>query len=476
MSGEQENTRSLDLEALPRAQVSTESKTPQLPERYRPEGVAGRGGMASVYRAYDTELGRTVAVKILSAEYSGSDHALERFRREARVLAALRHPGIVDIYDVRPLASGHPCLVMEWMEGGSLREKVDRHGPLPEAEVRPIALQISAALAAAQAKGVIHRDIKPHNLLLDAEGVPHLSDFGVARNTTDTASSTTGHVVGTLAYMAPEQLQGRPTMASDVYGLGLTLIFLLTGDRDPAGLDTQIDSAFAKLLRECTRLDQHKRIADAEQLLQRLKELPSKKARASYQRWGVALLLVLGLITTAFAVGRPKAGEDPVAASKLQQAAPTQLNDRQAAGADPLPPIASNSSPQGIDEPDPSSDAIDEPNLTEAIKTQVSAPKPTIKAEIPPRLEHNPPGQAALGRAIPIRAELDAGLINKAMIHFNRGGDWSSKKMAVDGKTASGSILAKQKGTVNYWIEVHDERGKRYTFASENKPQSIEIR
>ncbi|WP_329052158.1 protein kinase [Streptomyces violaceus] len=206
-------------------------------ERYRLQERLGRGGMGDVWRAVDEALGRTVAVKLLAAE--ADEAAGLRFRREAEIAARLNHPHTVALYDAGS-HQGRLFLVMEFVDGRSLAEELAAHGALAPEHVADLAAQIARGLSAAHQQGVIHRDIKPGNLLLSSDGTVKIADFGIARIADETALSltTTGQLLGTSTYLAPERAVGRPAgPASDVYSLGCVLHELLTG-RPPFGGDT----------------------------------------------------------------------------------------------------------------------------------------------------------------------------------------------------------------------------------------------
>ncbi|HYN70537.1 MAG TPA: serine/threonine-protein kinase [Candidatus Eisenbacteria bacterium] len=206
-----------------------------LADRYRIEGVLGAGGMAAVYRATDLRLAREVAVKVLAPNLAADPLFAARFDREARALAAVAHPNIVAVFDVEPgdSATGHePFYVMELCNGGTLGDRLESHGPLQPAELVPIVEAVAEGLTALHDRGLVHRDVKPHNILFQDDRAK-LGDFGLARS--ERAMETTpltvpGATVGTLPYLAPELLAGNaPTPASDVYALGVTIFQALTG-------------------------------------------------------------------------------------------------------------------------------------------------------------------------------------------------------------------------------------------------------
>ncbi|MEW2521521.1 serine/threonine-protein kinase [Actinacidiphila alni] len=213
-----------------------------LAERYRMQEPIGHGGMGEVWRAQDDRLGRTVAVKLLSGPGAAERPQATRFEREARISARLHHPHVVSVYDFG-VYEGRCFLVMEYVEGGTLADELRRAGPLCLDRVAALAGQTAEGLAAAHRQGIVHRDVKPSNVLVDGEGAPKIADFGIARlhgAETTTEATAAGEVRGTTLYVAPETVLGRPTTAAgDVYSLGCSLYELLTG-RPPFQAETPI--------------------------------------------------------------------------------------------------------------------------------------------------------------------------------------------------------------------------------------------
>jgi serine/threonine protein kinase len=201
-----------------------------LCNRFRLEEKIGSGGMSTVYRAFDETLERWVAIKLLHADISQDPDQLERFRREARAAARLSHPHVVTVIDAGE-DDGRPFIVFEYVEGETLKARIRRMGRLPVAEAIAYSIEIGRALSAAHAERIVHRDVKPQNVLIDAEGRAKVTDFGIARSLELDGLTAAGRVLGTTDYVAPEQAIGDgATEQSDVYSLGICLWEMLTGD------------------------------------------------------------------------------------------------------------------------------------------------------------------------------------------------------------------------------------------------------
>jgi eukaryotic-like serine/threonine-protein kinase len=320
-----------------------------LNDRYRLEARIGTGGMSSVYRALDTTLERQVAIKLMNREIASDSDQLERFRREARAVAQLSHPHVVGVIDAGE-DQGRPYIVLEYVEGETLKERIRRLGELPISEAVAYAIEIARALGAAHARHIVHRDVKPQNVLIDEEGSAKVTDFGIARSLDDDGLTADGRVLGTTDYVSPEQALGHDvTGQSDLYSLGIVLFEMLTGEvpfkgenqiavamrhvreelpdvqiRRPevsASLAAVVDRATAKDLRERYR-DDEELVADLEEVLALeaarsgsatgeattvLRTLPARTRRRVPLRvrqpaWlaAVALLVVVALVAGIF--------------------------------------------------------------------------------------------------------------------------------------------------------------------------------
>jgi serine/threonine-protein kinase len=198
--------------------------------RYELEELVGHGGMSSVYKAHDTLLERNVALKVLHERYNADEEFVERFKREARSVAQLQHPNIVTVID-RGEEDGRQYIVFEYIDGENLKELVVKQGRLDVREALEIAVEVARALAFAHGQGLVHRDVKPQNVLLNGDGRAKVTDFGIARSVDVEGMTSTGMVLGTSNYIAPEQASGQPVDAhTDVYALGVVLYEILAGE------------------------------------------------------------------------------------------------------------------------------------------------------------------------------------------------------------------------------------------------------
>jgi serine/threonine protein kinase len=252
--------------------------------RFRLEERIGSGGMSSVYRAFDPTLERLVAIKLMHRDISSDPDQLERFRREARAVAQLNHPHVVTVIDAGE-DDGAPYIVFEYVEGETLKDRIRRHGRLPVAEAVAYAIEIGRALECAHAHRLVHRDVKPQNVLIDPDGRAKVTDFGIARSLEGQGLTAPGRVLGTTDYVSPEQALGHEvTEQSDVYSLGIVLYEMLTGEI-PFQADTQVAVAM-KHVREPLPDVQRRRPEISAALAASVERATAKETRNRYATVG----------------------------------------------------------------------------------------------------------------------------------------------------------------------------------------------
>ena len=225
---------------------------------YQIEELVGRGGMGVVYRATDLSLERPVALKLIAPELAENEHFRERFLREPRLAASLDHPNVIPIYEAGE-HDGQLYLVMRYVEGSDLRTVLEREGKLSPERTLAILGQVAGALDAAHRRALVHRDVKPANVLLDEDGHVYLTDFGITKQLGG-ASTDTGRMVGTLDYLAPEQIRGDPVDArTDCYALACVLYECLAG-KPPFRRETEAETMWAHMQEQPAPLRGHPRL------------------------------------------------------------------------------------------------------------------------------------------------------------------------------------------------------------------------
>jgi serine/threonine protein kinase, bacterial len=257
-----------------------------LDHRYRVEAMIATGGMSRVYRGLDIRLDRPVAVKVMDSRYAGDQQFLARFQREARAVARLKDPGLVAVHD-QGTDGQHPFLVMELVEGGTLRELLRERGPMPPHAVAAVMHPVLSGLAVAHRNGLVHRDVKPENVLVSDDGDVKIADFGLVRAVAEAKITSDSVILGTAAYLSPEQVRsGNAGPHSDVYAAGVLIYELLTGvtpfrgdtplavayqrlDHDvpaPSTVIAGVPAEFDELVLHATAPDPADRFADAQQM------------------------------------------------------------------------------------------------------------------------------------------------------------------------------------------------------------------
>jgi eukaryotic-like serine/threonine-protein kinase len=286
-----------------------------LCNRFRLEERIGSGGMSTVYRAFDETLERWVAIKVLHADMLQDDAQLERFRREARAAARLSDPHVVTVIDAGE-DDGRPFIVFEYVEGETLKARIRRFGRLPVAEAIAYAIEIGRALEAAHAERIVHRDVKPQNVLIDPEGRAKVTDFGIARSLGLDGLTAAGRVLGTTDYVAPEQAIGEgATEQSDIYSLGICLWEMLTGYvpfkgenqvsvamqhvRDPIPDVTrfrpEVSAVLASVVDRATRKELKNRYATVDEMVRDLEQALAIEARRGTQMTNEATTVLRAL-------------------------------------------------------------------------------------------------------------------------------------------------------------------------------------
>ncbi len=287
-----------------------------LSGRYKLEAKLGSGGMSTVYLARDATLDRAVAVKVMHREMSEQADQLERFRQEARAVAKLSHPNVVAVIDAGE-DGGHPYIVFEYVEGETLKQRIARLGALDTQDALAYAIEIARGLTVAHARNMVHRDIKPQNVLIDAEGRAKLTDFGISRQLEQDGMTATGRVLGTTDYVAPEQAMGHAVdPRSDVYSLGVVLYEMLIG-QVPFHADSQVGVAMKHVNEELPDVQQRRPEVSAAAALV-VERATAKDPAQRYQEVGE----MIDDLSTALEVEAARAGSTTGDATSVLDAVP----------------------------------------------------------------------------------------------------------------------------------------------------------
>jgi len=287
-----------------------------LSGRYQLEAKLGSGGMSTVYLARDTTLDRSVAVKVMHREMSEQADQLERFRQEARAVAKLSHPNVVAVIDAGE-DGGHPYIVFEYVEGETLKQRINRVGALDPQEALAYAIEVARGLTVAHNRNMVHRDIKPQNVLIDSEGRAKLTDFGISRQLEQDGMTATGRVLGTTDYVAPEQAMGHPVdQRSDIYSLGVVLYEMLVG-QVPFQADSQVGVAMKHVNEELPDVQQRRPELSAAAAMV-VERATAKDPDQRYQQVGE----LIDDLSTALEVEAARAGSTTGEATSVLEAVP----------------------------------------------------------------------------------------------------------------------------------------------------------
>lgn len=307
----------------------------RLGGRYEILETVGRGGMSTVYKAKDAVLGRFVAVKVLHPQFSQDHEFLTRFRREAQSAACLIHPNIVTVYDTGEEDGTH-YIIMEYIEGQQVKELIRERGPLPVQTALDIAKQVGQALAYAHRREIVHRDIKPHNVMLSADGRVRVTDFGIAKAASHAGITQDGTVLGTVQYLSPEQARGELADAqSDIYSLGICLYEMLTGLQPFRG-DNPVEVALKHVQQELPTTTRHGEPVDPQ--LERIVRTATAKERID--RYGSADQMVEDLSALLALPERPAVGDDEERTRLLRAVRKAKKTSQPVPTSAPRPPVS----------------------------------------------------------------------------------------------------------------------------------------